>query len=82
MSELKDIDDLRPAPCSTPMRVLWAMLAVVVGCVGLLIWAPPSATGVEMATASALHEWSGPARAEIERGTSAEDPAPVTSQAP
>ena len=40
MNEVKEISDLRPAPRTTPTSLLWTMLVVVIGGVGLLIWSP------------------------------------------
>jgi len=43
MSDIQEIEDLRPAPRTTPAFVLWLMMLVVLGGAAFLAWTPPGA---------------------------------------
>ena len=43
MSDFQEIEDLRPAPRTTPTFVLWLMTLVVLGGGAFLAWTPPGA---------------------------------------
>ena len=79
MSEFQDIGDLRPAPRATPLPVLWAMLAVVLSCIGLLVWASPVTPGDEPAVISAADGQNGVAEVASPQRAATTDAAPAWS---
>lgn len=80
MIEFKDIGDLSPAPRTTPVPVLWVMLAVVIGCIGLWVWAPPGTADNGMSVIAAAPSQSG--TTDAAQRTAATDPDTVWSLAP
>lgn len=82
MSEFKDFGDLRPAPRTTPLTVMWLMLAVVLGCMALLVWASPGTAGDDTAVISAADGQSEVAEAGMPQRAAAADAATVRSPAP
>ena len=59
MRDLQEIDELRPAPRTTPTVVLWLMLSVVLGGAAVLAWTPPAALVGPMASANAAAASAG-----------------------
>jgi hypothetical protein len=78
MSELQEIGDLRPAPRTTPIAVLWLMFLVVVGCACL--FALPLHADAARPIASAASPQGPPAAVKV-AATPADSPASVANVA-